>query len=263
MPIPGLSDWLQTPLGQYVLAWEQEKYDQAVADVFGYFAIQIGLRDADLLRTNRITHRFRCDDGPRDERVAITAQLDALPFASSNVDLVVLPHVLEFADHPHQVLREVERILVPEGQVVITGFNPFSQFGLRRRLASYDAEFPWNGQYLSVPRLKDWLNLLSFEVQLGAFGCYGPAVNRKNWLHHGRWLDPAGDRWWPIFGGTYLLQAVKRVHGMRLIRPDWKEKTAAGKVLAPLIGREGLRASGRAGGESLSQPTQHTVKQDV
>lgn len=241
MPIPGLSDWLQTPLGQYVLAWEQEKYDQAVADVFGYFAIQVGLRDADLLRANRISHRFRCDDGPLDARIGVTAQLHQLPFAASSVDLVVLPHVLEFAEHPHQVLREVERILVPEGQVVITGFNPFSLFGLRRRLAGSEAEFPWNGQYLSVPRLKDWLSLLGFEVQLGAFGCYGPVVAGGKWLPHARWMEPAGDRWWPIFGGTYLLQAVKRVHGMRLIMPDWKEATAAGKALAPLVPRHGLR----------------------
>lgn len=239
MSIPGLSDWLQTPLGQYVQAWEQEKCDQAVADVFGYFAVQVGMRSVDLLRTNRITHRFRCDDGPRDGFVGVSAELHQLPFASSSIDLVVLPHVLEFAAHPHQVLREVERVLVPEGQVVITGFNPYSLFGLRRRVAAPEAAFPWNGQYLGVPRIKDWLSLLGFETQGGAFGCYVPVVTQEKWIKRSRWMDKAGDRWWPIFGGTYLLQAVKRVHGMRLILPKWKDRSVAGQALAPLAPRHG------------------------
>ena len=233
MSIPGLNEWLDTPLGRYMLDWEQAKCDQAVADVFGFNAVQIGLREVDLLRANRIPFRIHCDDGPQDGSVQARICTHQLPFASASVDLVVLPHVLEFSPYPHQVLREVERILVPEGQVVITGFNPLSLWGLRRRLASPVAPLPWSGEYLSIRRLKDWLTLLSFEVQGGNFGCYAPPMASA--LQRWQWMDKAGDRWWPIFGGTYLLQAVKRVHGMRLIMPRWQDRLARAKALAPAV----------------------------
>ena len=231
MSNPGLNEWLDTPLGRYMLAWEQAKCDQAVADVFGFNAVQLGLGNVDLLRVNRIPFRFRCDvsTGP----LLVRADAHQLPFASASVDLVVLPHVLEFSPYPHQVLREVERILVPEGQVIITGFNPLSLWGVRKRLASPMAPSPWTGEYFSIRRLKDWLKLLGFEIQGGNFGCYAPPMASA--LQGWQWMDKAGDRWWPIFGGTYLLQAVKRVHGMRLIMPRWRDRLARAKALAPAV----------------------------
>lgn len=235
MSIPGLSEWLETPLGRYVLAWEQAKCDQAVSDVFGFNAVQFGFRQADLLRANRMPYRFLCDEVIHAAPVAARVDMHQLPFSSASVDLVVLPHVLEFSPYAHQVLREVERILVPEGQVVITGFNPLSLWGIRRHFPSGDARFPWAGEYLGVRRLTDWLKLLGFEVQGGNFGCYVPAVNRENWIARCRWMDKAGDRWWPIFGGAYLLQAVKRVHSMRLIMPTWRDRLARAKSLAPAV----------------------------
>ena len=204
MSIPGLNEWLETPLGRYMLAWEQAKCDQAVADIFGFNAVQVGLSEVDLLKANRIPFRFRCDDAWSDGLVKVRAGPHQLPFASASVDLVILPHVLEFSPYPHQVLREAERILVPEGQVIITGFNPLSLWGLRKRLASPEAPSPWTGEYLSIRRLKDWLKLLGFEIQGGNFGCYAPPLAGA--LQRWQWMDKAGDRWWPIFGGTYLLQ---------------------------------------------------------
>ncbi len=231
MSNPELNAWLETPLGRYMLAWEQAKCEQAVADVFGFNALQVGLSEVDMLRGNRIPFRFRCDDS--SFLVQVWGEAHQLPFASASVDLVVLPHVLEFSPYPHQVLREVERILVPEGQVVITGFNPLSLWGLRRRFASPMAPAPWSGEYLGIRRLKDWLALLGFEIQGGNFGCYAPPMASA--LPRWQWMDKAGDRWWPIFGGTYLLQAVKRVHGMRLIMPRWRDRLARAKALAPAV----------------------------
>ena len=199
MSIPGLREWLKTPLGRYMLDWEQAKCDQAVADVFGFRAVQVGFSEVDMLRANRIPFRFRCDVSAAP--VKVRSEAHQLPFASASLDLVVLPHVLEFSPYPHQVLREVERILVPEGQVIITGFNPLSLWGVRRRLAAEPAVFPWGGEYLSLGRLKDWLQLLSFDIQGGNFGCYAPPLTGEQWLHRWQWMDKAGDRWWPIVGG--------------------------------------------------------------
>ena len=240
MSIPGLSDWLTTPQGQYVLAWEQKKYDQVVADIFGFNAVQIGMTGCEFLRANRMPLRMRCDP---DDAVQVRAELEQLPFAGTSLDLVVLPHVLEFSTNPHQILREVERVLVPEGHVVITGFNPYSLWSLRRLVSRADSAFPWHGNYLSVLRLRDWLKLLGFETQLGSFGCYAPAVAQERWLRRWQFMEFAGNRWWPIAGAVYLVQAIKRVQGMRLILPAWREREARAKALAPVAQRSGCQRS--------------------
>lgn len=234
MSIQGFTDWLETPQGRYVLDWEQSKYDQLVADIFGFNAVQIGLPAIDYLRANRMPFRFRCDD-----RVAATVRADAqfLPFASNSLDLVVLPHVLEFDDNPHQVLREVERVLVPEGSLVVAGFNPFSLWGAKRKLSRRKELPPWRGRYISVPRLKDWFALLGLEPRAGAFGCYAPAVTQEKWLQRFQFLDLAGDRWWPIAGAVYVIQAIKRVPGMRVIMPKWHDRMARAKALIPVAQR--------------------------
>lgn len=225
-----------------MLDWEQKQLEGVVADIFGYHALQLGLPAFDLLSANRMPFRFRCGSG---REVAVVAGDDALPFASGSLDLVVLPHVLEFAARPHQVLREVERVLVAEGSVVISGFNPYSLWGLRRLAARRKGVVPWSGQYLSVPRIRDWLTLLGFETQSGTFGCYVPAVAAPNWLDRWRFMDRIGSRWWPVCGSAYVVQGIKRVQGTRLIMPNWSDGRARSKRLSTVAQREIHRESTR------------------
>ena len=226
-------DWLATPQGQYVLGWEMAKHDVLLADVFGFNAVQIGMPEHDYLRNNRMPFRFRCDTiSSRESPCGVYTDIHQLPFAAQSVDLVLLPHILEFDDNPHQILREVERILVPEGQVVITGFNPFSLWGVRRHFGSAKRSMPWNGHYISVPRLRDWFALLGFETRAGAFGCYAPTVHQEKWLRRWEFIEYAGDRWWPFAGAVYVIQAIKRVNGMRLITPVWADRRARAKALS-------------------------------
>ena len=237
MSIQGFEDWLTSPAGQYVLNWEQVKHDELVADIFGFNAVQLSLPCHDFLRANRMPLRFRCDDGRYDGVSEVRSDLHYLPFANNSIDLVVMPHTLEFDANPHQVLREVERVLVPEGHVIVTGFNPFSLWGAKRKLSRREALPPWRGAYLSVPRLKDWFSLLGFEMQAGAFGCYAPAVTQEKWLRRFQFMDAAGDRWWPIAGAVYIVQAVKRQHGMRLITPAWHDRKLRAKALVSITQR--------------------------
>lgn len=234
LSIPGLEEWLASPQGRYVMRWEQERLDEAVADIFGFNALQLGLPECDFLSANRIPLRQKAGESGA---VDILCDLVALPFASHSTDLVVLPHVLEFHADPHQILREVERILIPEGQVITIGFNPISLWGARRQFGKGRNGFPWNGNYLSLPRLKDWLKLLGFEVDRGAFGCYAPPCRQDKWLRRWRFIERAGDRW-GFGGGIYILRAIKRVHGMRLIAPAWKSKAVRGKALRPVAQKE-------------------------
>jgi len=255
-PIIDWPVWLVSPPGRYALAWEQALFDQWVGDLFGYHALQLGRPELDTLRENRMPYRGLVLTAPRGveapplmtkaasdttdttalngngscesaspvmpemvTRDILVSRFDELPIATASTDLVVLPHVLEFAENPHDILREVERILVPEGQVIITGFNNLSLWGAREELGKLaGAPFlPPGADLIAFTRLKDWLKLLSFDIDRGRFGCYRPPLRGEHWLQRFDFMEPAGDRWWPIFGALYAVRAVKRVRGMRLV----------------------------------------------
>jgi SAM-dependent methyltransferase len=224
-----LAAWFATPLGRYALEREQRYIDEAVADVFGFNALQLGLPEYDFLRASRIP--FRCKIAPSGP-VGLRADFRDLPIAGSSVDLLVLPHVLEFSAHPHQMLREVRRVLMPEGRAVIASFNPWSLWGLRRVFGRAPGTYPWCGHFINLPRLKDWLALLELEITAGGMGCYLPPCTQEKWIQRFHFMEAAGDRWWPIAGGVYFLQVVKRVRGMRVIMPMWREQLARRRNLA-------------------------------
>jgi SAM-dependent methyltransferase len=237
--IIGLQEWFETPAGRYLLAWENAQMDASVVDIFGYHALQLGLPAIDGLRCNRMPHQWlalnpgSADGGmaARTRAVSLFTESSALPFPASSLDLVVLPHTLEFSDDPHATLREVERVLVPEGRVVIAGLNLASLWGLQQqgsrlcqRLGVGRRFLPERGEFMASRRLRDWLHLLSFEVELHEFGCYRPGLQSEQWMQRLDWMDTIGARWWPIFGAAYFMVAVKRVRGMRLLGPAWKAK---------------------------------------
>ncbi len=253
--IIGLARWLQTPAGHYLLAWEQALLDQAVADIFGFHALQLGLPELDALRANRMPHRWIALDahsamppaaaGATPTAALLRCDFDALPLDSQSLDLIVLPHTLELARDAHLALREVERVLRPEGRVVILGFNPASLWGLRQRFGRLRQRLaprserplylPGEGEFIGYRRLRDWLRLLSFEVEGGRFGCYRPPFTSEKWLQRFGWIDPIGERWWPVFGAVYALVAVKRVRGMRLVGLVRQQRARPGAAPAVVV----------------------------
>jgi SAM-dependent methyltransferase len=278
--IEELGAWLHTAPGRYMLAWEQDRLDHAVADAFGFHALQLGLPEMDGLRANRMPHRWVASDSlivpealvlpPLDaellttqnahQPIALHCEFDALPFPNASVDLVVLPHALELARDPHHTLREVERVLVPEGRVVIAGFNPASLWGLRQRAGRLRQGLgirrggplflPSAGDFLGYWRLRDWLRLLGFEVEAGRFGCWRPPLRSEQWLERFAWMDRVGDNWWPVLGSVYFLQAVKRVRGMRLVGRVRHEKRRPAAATAVVANRQGAAAPARTRAEA-------------
>lgn len=233
--------WYDTTLGSYVLEREQAYIDAAVSDIFGFNALQFGLPQYDLLRASRIPNRHSL--GPyRPAR--LRTDFESLAVASQSVDLAVMPHVLEFSAAPHQILREVERVLIPEGHVLITGFNPLSLWGAYHLFRRGGDDYPWRGKFISLLRLKDWLALLGFEVVAGKLACYAPPLQSGKWLTRMQFMEAAGDRWWPLGGGVYCLLAKKRVHSMRVILPSWSERMAAQRGIAP-VAQNGVQKGSR------------------
>lgn len=263
-------EWLESPPGQYLLRWEQGQYDAEVADVFGYFALQCGLPPLDCLRANRMPNRILARglrdaqagpggdagwgraavDGAENHAAVATvrvAHFEELPFDAQSVDLVVLPHVLEFAADPHQVLREVERVLRPEGRVIVSGLNPVSLWGAHQATISRlrPGFLPREGQFIGLPRLRDWLKLLGFELDRGRYGCYRPPCRTQRWLDRTAFMEKAGDRWWPICGAAYMVAAVKRVRGMRLVGRVWTKRALARAPAATASQRRALELPAR------------------
>ncbi|NMM77593.1 class I SAM-dependent methyltransferase [Acidovorax sp. SRB_24] len=242
--------WFDSPPGRYLLEWEQARFDAAVADVFGYQSLQLGMPSLQGLRANRMPHRWLAlGEMPPQPTLAggtphLLAHAVALPFADNSLDLLVLPHTLELSHDPHTALREIARVLVPEGRVVISGLNPASLWGLRQmrarwgqRLGSGTLYLPDTGQFIGPWRLRDWLQLLSFEVDEVQFGCYRPAVRTQKWLQRWAWVDSVGERCWPILGAAYFMVAIKRVHGMRLLEPAWRSTRPRAAATVPVANR--------------------------
>ena len=227
MNAASLHDWFQQPLGAYLLERERAWLDQMVPDIFGYHALQLGLPNLDLLRESRIVHRVTVAPAGCAQAGQVAAQFHELPFDAQSVDLCVMPHVLEFTDQPHEILREVDRVMRPEGRILIIGFNPWSLFGVRKLWHSQG--YPWQGQFVSLVRMKDWLQLLGFEPAAGKLACYIPPCETEAWQRRWQFLEKAGDRWWGVSGGVYMLEAIKRVQGMRIITPAWSDKVAERK----------------------------------
>jgi SAM-dependent methyltransferase len=226
-----LSGWFSTPQGAYVLDWELAQFDSAVDDVFGFRALQIGLPEVDFLRQNRISWRFSLALEPG---ATVAADALQLPLESQSLDLVALPHVLEGHHNPHDVLREAERVLRPEGQIVISGFNSLSLWRVRQMFSFRNDDPPWDAKYIGLMRLREWLRVLGFELNGGMFGCYAPPFRDKLWLERFGFMEKAGARWWPIAGGIYVVRAIKRVHGMRIVTPAWRRERARRRALAAI-----------------------------
>ncbi|MFP4891998.1 class I SAM-dependent methyltransferase [Paraburkholderia sp. EG304] len=250
--------WTDSPPGRYVLDWEQTQLDRVVSDVFGYHALQLGLPQLDALRENRMPCRGLVLDaasgagnpggdnpanaapgapGPHAPagRSAVWCDLLDLPFEAQSVDLLVMPHTLEFTSDPHRLLREAERVLVPEGQLIILGFNSLSLWGVRQSIGKMTGRpfVPSAVDLIAFTRLKDWIKLLGFDLERGRFGCYRPPLASDQWLARYGFMEAAGDRWWPIFGATYMIKAIKRVRGMRLVGPLKVKKPVLAAGLAP------------------------------
>ena len=144
-----LEKFYSSSLGQYALRWEQNQYDKLVSDCFGYNAVQLGATGIDFLKNNRIGLKVAAEPTLRpltqlletDDRTPLQMLFEAMPFESESIDLVVMPHALEVSEDPHALLREVYRILIPGGRVILTGFNLMSLWGLRFKMQRFATGF--------------------------------------------------------------------------------------------------------------------------
>lgn len=217
-PASAQQRWLETPLGEAVVAREAVVLHEALSDVFGFELLQVGSwGPAGRLDAGART-QHRCWIAPDASGPgAIRAELHRLPIATASVEAVLLPHTLEFAPNPHELLREVERVLVGEGHVLICGFNPRGPWGLRH-LVSRRHFPPCAERLMSETRVRDWLRLLGFEVGAAQRYFFAPPWAQVLPERSRAWLERRGPVLAPPLAGAYLLKARKRSLAMTPIR---------------------------------------------
>ncbi|MGA7802725.1 MAG: methyltransferase domain-containing protein [Gammaproteobacteria bacterium] len=239
-----LREWYLLPLGRLLGTAEAQALDELLPMLFGYhlLAVDPPWQD-DVLCASRIPHHVVM----RRESTApagLWGAADAMPMATDSLDMLILPHILELADDPHQVLREAERCLIPEGHVIIIGFNPFSCWGVRRLLMGWYGQLPWCARFISVTRAKDWLALLGFDALAVRHVFFRPPLKNHGSLQRLAFLDRLGRRGWLPGAAAYLLLARKRVAGMTPVRPRWRPRR---RFVAAGIAGPTHRGYGRGG----------------
>ena len=239
-----MSDWFKYSLGQSIVQSEVEQCEKLIPT--GYYAhgLQVGMPWVNYLFGTEVAIRYIADtsnpllsnpdslnpesstpllDGGHpvynvQDCHRVVSASSALPFPEKSQDIIVLPHTLDFCPDPHEVLRQVSQMLVPEGCMVIVGFNLVSLYGVLNALNSRNHNQPWDGRFYRVGRVQDWLALLGFDLVGAGMSHYLPPIQSGKWREKLVFIEKAGNRWWPNLGGIYVIVARKREMGITPLR---------------------------------------------
>ena len=227
-----LALWFSSRLGQRLLMMQRQALTTVLSRCFGHHALMVSpipfalsnfpavIRCYALIGQSQL-RTFAPSD--LSSPPIIRVDMQTLPFESASINAMLLHHTLDIYEHPHQLLREVERVLVPGGRLILVGFNPWSLWGLTsfvlrilspwmslNWLQRFSQYLPWESGHLSKSRLKDWLQLLNFEVDdqqmLTLTTCVTPSPINQLCKY---------------FGVTYMLSGVKLGTCLTPIKPRW------------------------------------------
>lgn len=228
--------WLKTPFGQALLAQEARVVEEALDDMFGEQMLQLGLwgEPNTFLRYARTQRKCRIADWPgnaSDPALGAIGHLHRLPVASESVDVVLLPHTLDYSDdRSHAILREADRVLTPHGHLVVLGFKPGGLWGLRRLIPGAGLP-PGAAHLISDRRLSDWLLLLDMRIHsLSRYFFRWPLPGNKG-ASSAKW-ESRGRRFWPELAACYMLSAQKRVVTLTPVKQPWRARP---KVVAGIV----------------------------
>ncbi|CAO97682.1 methyltransferase domain-containing protein [Erwinia tasmaniensis] len=155
--------WSQIPCGEYYRDALSHQLRPCLAKIFGFHLLKIGGLSAEIdTECCAIAHQVNV--GMTGEPMQVLADPISLPFESKSVDACLLAHTLAWSSDPHRLLREVDRVLVDDGWIILSGFNLFSVLGIGKLIPGLHRRVPWNSKMYSQMRLLDWLSLLNYEV---------------------------------------------------------------------------------------------------
>jgi SAM-dependent methyltransferase len=230
--LQGFEQWAKTPTGQAIFAKQKNLLEQKLETLFGYHLMQISaVGRCDFLQSSKIRHKFSVS---RRQDLAADLYCDeqALALRSDSIDVAVLHHVLDYSKDPHKLLREVTRVVLPSGHIVIVGFNPKSLFLPNMLLSRLFNKPVWQTQLLSADRLADWLTLLGFTVESVDYAYYRLPVRHRFAASLLDRIEQLCSRYQLGGGAFYLILARKDVSTITPIKP--KRKALVKPVIAPV-----------------------------
>lgn len=228
--------WSMLPAGDSLMTALNVELQPILSSLFGYHFLSLGCFSNCLdITASPVRHQVRLG---LEQAAGVCADPGELPILSDSIDVVLLAQLLDFHDNPHRILREAARVLIPEGALVIAGFNPFSPWGLWR--LAHRGDRRRGPRALTPGRVKDWLKLLDFELVEERRFFYRPPVESESAMQRLTWLESWGRRWAQSLGGMYVLVARKQVSTLTPVRMPWKPKVIP---IRPALVEPGVRAS--------------------
>ncbi len=232
------NQWLtQEILGRQLLQAEQEVSSAILNKFLGKHGLTVGVpHQANLLQSTTIPCQTLISPLVLHEKVKnyIESDFHDLPIATGSIDIVLLPHSLEFTDKPRKLLADACRIVKPEGLIVIYGFNPYSIWGLKKAFAKPQS-IPWSANFLHAHKVKSWLHLSDFALEQEKAMMFLPPINYENFYQKFHFIETTARKYLPFLGGVYILVARAKIIPLTPIRLRWKQRFS-GIHISPTTG---------------------------
>lgn len=228
------TSWQNLPNGELIVANINQTLAPWWPKFFGYHLLKIGALSGEIDSSQSpIKHQLTLSE--QAQKCNLVGDIDDLPLLEHSVDVCVLAHALEFSLDPHHVVREANRVLIPNGYLVITGFNPFSLAGLNQFIPYRRNKTPWNERLFSPMRVKDWLHLMGFEIQLDKRFLHSTLARQvTQGVISNHWHNIAS-RYFPSLGSVYVIVAKKRVLPLTPIKAKWQIRPRFEPVKVPTM----------------------------
>jgi len=216
-------NWHLLSQGEAVRAELESVLEPIMQRIFGYYLVKLGNLSSELaIHSSPIKQQFNVSETLSDTS-HVNAKSCLLPLQNNSVDAFLLAAELDFAQDPHQILREIDRAITCNGHIVIAGFNPLSMAGIMKYLPINRKNVLHQGRFFTAARIKDWLQLLEFEVIQHEHVVYS-SLFMSSKLNHGSRIQKWSKRYLPWFSGMYVLVARKREVPLSPVKPMWKLK---------------------------------------
>ena len=219
------SSWQQLPNGEVIKSAIEQELAPWWQKFFGYHLVKLGALSSEITIPD-CTIKHQLSLGGKGGHTDVVGDIDDLPLQEHSVDVCLLSHALEFSLDPHHVIREANRVIIPNGYLVITGFNPFSLVGLNRLLPYRRSQTPWNEHFFTPMRIKDWLHLMGYEIladqrclHSGLTGKLSTESLQSSWHTFAK-------NYLPALGSIYVIVAKKRVLPLTPIKPKWQIRSS-------------------------------------
>jgi len=216
--------WSELPNGDVILAAIDSELQPWWQKFFGYHLLKIGALSS-YINTSSCSIKHQISSSGIGDEGNVIADIDDLPFLEHSVDVCLLSHALEFSLDPHHVIREANRVLIPNGYLVLTGFNPFSFAGLNKLIPYRRQKSPWNEHFFSPMRIKDWLHLMGFEILVDKRCLYTNLIGSSSDNAMVKFCHSFASNYLNSLGSVYVIVAKKRVLPLTPIKPKWQIRT--------------------------------------